>query len=189
MTEANLNDDVEKVLFHEATILARLDELAAEITALYRGRDLTVVAILHGGVIFMADLLRRVHLPLRIETITVASYHGGTESSGEVTFNQTRLPDLRGQDVLLLDDILDTGRTLAAIKRRLAGECGADSVRTCVLLSKRRPRDEDVCADLVGFAIDDEFVVGYGLDYQGRFRNLPFVGTLKASRIALGKPA
>lgn len=178
-----MNGDLEKVLFHETTILRRLDELGHEITEKYRGRNLTVVAILHGGMIFMADLLRRVQLPLKVEAVSVSSYHGGTESSGVVEFNQVSLPKLAGEHVLLCDDILDSGRTLAAIKARLTEECDAASVESCVLLSKVRERAEDVEAEFVGFEIGDEFVVGYGLDYRGRYRNLPLVGTLKPEKI------
>lgn len=185
--EGNLGRDLNEVLLDEPTILARLDVLAREIMSAFRGRDLTVVAILHGGLVFAADLLRRVDLPLKLETISVASYHGGTESSGEVVFNQVRLPDLAGRDVLVVDDILDTGRTLTAIRSRLLDECGARSVRTCVLLSKRRPRAVAVEADYVGFEIDDEFVVGYGLDFRGEYRNLPLVATLREEVIRRGE--
>jgi hypoxanthine phosphoribosyltransferase len=153
--------------------------MARRIMQDYRGKNLTVVAILHGGLILLADLLRRVQMPLKIETISVSSYHGGTESTGEVTFNQVTLPKLADEHVLLLDDILDSGRTLHTIRQRLAGECNAASVKTCVLLSKRKQRAADVEADYVGFEIDDEFVVGYGLDFEGHYRNLPFIGTLK----------
>jgi len=177
---------LETVLFHETTILSRLDGMAREITEEYRGKELTVIAILHGGLVFLADLLRRIHLPLKVETISVASYHGGTESSGKITFNQIHLPDLTGQHVIVLDDILDTGRTLAAIRERLLAECHPESVRSCVLLDKKAKRAAEVEADYVGFEIEDHFVVGYGLDYQGRYRNLPLVGTLKQEFIEAG---
>ena len=127
----------------------------------------------------VADLLRRVNLPLRIESLRVESYHGGTESSGEVTFNQLRLPDLDGVSVLIIDDILDSGRTLDAIGRRIAEECSPADVKICVLLDKQTERAVEVHPDYVGFRVGDEFVVGYGLDYQGRYRNLPYSGTLK----------
>lgn len=183
MTEAPLDADIQKILFHEGTILARLDELAAEIGRDLAGREVTVVAILHGGLIFAADLLRRIHLPVKVETLSVASYHGGMRSTGSVTFNQMALPDLAGRHVLILDDILDSGRTLAAIRRRLESDCHAASVRSCVLLDKNAPRAEDVTVDYRGFEVGDEFVVGYGLDYRGRYRNLPYVGVLKPEAI------
>ena len=181
-----MHNDIATVLHHETTILSRLDGMARDIMRDYADHDLTVVAILQGGLILMADLLRRVQLPLRIETISVASYHGGTESSGTVTFLQNRLPDLNGRHVLLLDDILDSGRTLHAIREKLAAECSPASVRICVLLRKRKQRACVVEADYVGFDIDDEFVVGYGLDFNGRFRNLPYIGVLKPEAIAAG---
>lgn len=174
-----MDEDIEKILFHTATIQARTDELAARITEDYRGRELTVVAVLTGALMFTADLLRRIPLPLRLDCISVASYHGGTETSGTVKFGQLSLPDIRGRHVLVVDDILDSGLTLEAITRRFREECGPLSVRSCVLLSKRRQRRVEIAADYIGFEIDDEFVVGYGLDYQERYRNLPFVGVLR----------
>ncbi len=172
-------DDVETILFHEPTILRRLDELAAEITRDYREKELTVVAVLNGSLMFMADLLRRIPLPLRFDCLRVSSYHGGAQSSGVVTFDQLWLPDIHGRHVLILDDILDSGRTLAAIFERLRAGAQPVSVRSCVLLRKRKARAVEAEADYVGFDIDDEFVVGYGLDYQERYRNLPFVGVLR----------
>lgn len=171
--------DLEKTLFHEQTILSRLDELAAQITADYTGKELTVVAILNGSLIFAADLLRRVPLPLKLECLSVSSYHGGTTSSGTVTFDQLSLPDIEGRHVLILDDILDTGRTLQAIAARLQAETNPLSLRSCVLLRKNVSRPEGVDADYVGFDIGNEFVIGYGLDYQEQYRNLPFVGVLR----------
>lgn len=184
---APMHNDIASILHHETTILSRLDGMARDIMRDYQGKDLTVVAILQGGLILMADLLRRVQLPLLIETITVSSYHGGTESSGTVTFLQNRLPDLTGRHVILLDDILDSGRTLHAIRGKLTAECAPASVRICVLLRKRKHRACAVDADYVGFDIDDEFVVGYGLDYEGRYRNLPYIGVLSPE--AIGHPA
>ena len=175
-----VRDDIETILFHEQTILARLDELAAQITEDYRGRELTVIAVLNGSLMFMADLLRRIPLPLKVDCLSVGSYHGGTASSGTVTFHQLSLPDIDGRHVLILDDILDSGRTMHAICEKLRAERKPASLRICVLLAKRKERAREVAADYVGFEIGDEFVVGYGLDYQERYRNLPFVGVLRA---------
>jgi hypoxanthine phosphoribosyltransferase len=172
-------DDVERILFHEQTILSRLDALAAEITAHYRGQELTVVALLNGSLIFAADLLRRVPLPLKLDCLSVASYHGGTESSGVVKFGQVALPDIRDRHVLIVDDILDTGRTLRAVCERLHQDGAPRSIRICVLLRKNKVRAEEMEADYVGFDIGDEFVIGYGLDYQEHYRNLPFIGVLR----------
>lgn len=173
-----MHDDIAEILIHESTILARLDGIAREITRDFRGRSFTVVGILNGSCIFLGDLLRRIPLPLKIECLSVASYHGGTKSSGEVSFLQSRLPDVKDRDVLLVDDILDTGRTLAAVRDRLINVCGALSVRTCVLLRKDIPREIDITADYVAFDIPDAFVVGYGLDFMGHYRNLPYIGIL-----------
>ena len=177
-------NDIERTLFHEQTILSRLDELGAQISRDYDGRELTVIAVLNGSILFVADLMRRIQLPLRLDCISVSSYHGGTESSGTVTFDQTSLPDVAGRHVLILDDILDTGRTLHAIRKRLHEEASALSVRICVLLRKEKVRAEELDADYVGFDIGDEFVVGYGLDYREQYRNLPFIGVLKHGALA-----
>ena len=125
---------------------------------------------------------------LEIECLNVSSYHGGTESSGKVDFLDRKLPDIKGRKVLVLDDILDTGRTLRAVVDRLMVE-GASEVKTGVLLKKDKELAEQVNADYVGFAIGDEFVSAYGLDYKGRYRNLPYIGTLKKEAICADRTA
>jgi len=175
--------DLERVLFDEATIHRRLDELAARIAHDYRDRELTVIAILNGSIILVADLLRRIPLPLKLDCLSVASYHGGVRPSGELIFRQVSLPDVAGRHVLILDDILDSGSTLASIRDKIAA-VGALSVRTCVLLAKKRTRIREVEPDYVGFEIADEFVVGYGLDYMERYRNLPCIGVLRKGLIS-----
>lgn len=180
---AAMQEDLERILFDEATILARLDQIAEQIVADYRDRELTVIAVLNGSLIFMADLLRRIPLPLKLDCLSVASYHGGTKSSGEVVFKQVMLPDVKGRHILILDDILDSGLTLNAIRRRLE-EAEPRSVRICVLLEKQIERAAPVQADYVGFQIGNEFVVGYGLDYMERYRNLPCIGVLRNDLIA-----
>jgi hypoxanthine phosphoribosyltransferase len=177
-----MQEDLERVLFDEAAILRRLDNIAAQISSDYHGRDLTVIAVLNGSFIFMADLLRRIPLPLKLDCLSVASYHGGTESSGEIVFNQVALPDVVGRHILILDDILDSGLTLGAISERLQSE-NPLSVRICVLLRKQKIRLRQVEAAYVGFDIGDEFVVGYGLDYMERYRNLPCIGVLRKELI------
>ena len=177
--QRDMDEDIEKILLHTATIQARTDELAARITEDYRGKELTVVTVLTGALMFTADLLRRIPLPLKLDCISVASYHGETETSGVVKFDQLSLPDIAGRHVLIVDDILDSGLTLDAISNKFRRECGPLTVRICVLLSKQKERRKQIAADYVGFEIEDEFVVGYGLDYQERYRNLPFVGVLK----------
>lgn len=175
--------DLERVLFDEATIHRRLDELAARISHDYRERELTVIAILNGSLILMADLLRRIPLPLKLDCLSVASYHGGAKPSGDFVFRQVSLPDVASRHVLILDDILDSGITLATIREKLE-TAGPLSVRTCVLLEKRKARARTVEPDYVGFQIADEFVVGYGLDYMERYRNLPCIGVLRKELIA-----
>ncbi len=175
-----MQDDLDRILFDEATIHRRLDEMAAQITDCYRDCELTVIAVLNGSLIFMADLLRRIPLPLKLDCLSVASYHGGTKSAGEVVFRQVAFPDVQDRHILLLDDILDSGLTLAAIRRKLE-EANPRSVRVCVLLAKTIDREAPVHADYVGFEIENEFVVGYGLDYRERYRNLPFIGVLRPS--------
>ncbi len=178
-----MQDDLDRVLFDEQTILRRLDELATDITSQYQDRELTVIAVLNGSLIFMADLLRRIPLPLKLDCLSVASYHGGTTTTGEVVFKQLALPDVTGRHILILDDILDSGLTLAAIRDKLTTEQPL-SVKICVLLRKLKARLRPVEADYVGFNIGDEFVVGYGLDYLERYRNLPCIGVLRKDKIA-----
>src|SRR6266404_9418214 len=117
-----MQEDLDRVLFDEQTILRRLDELAADITRQYQDRELTIIAVLNGSLIFMADLLRRIPLPLKLDCLSVASYHGGTTTTGEVIFKQLALPDVAGRHIFILDDILDSGLTLAAIREKLATE-------------------------------------------------------------------
>jgi len=175
--------DLERILFDEATIHGRLDELAAQISQDYRDRELTVIAVLNGSVILMADLLRRIPLPLKLDCLSVASYHGGAKTSGELVFRQVALPDVAGRHVLILDDILDSGVTLATIREKLE-TASPKSVSICVLLEKTKHRLRSVEADYVGFQIADEFVVGYGLDYMEQYRNLPCIGVLRKDLIA-----
>jgi hypoxanthine phosphoribosyltransferase len=175
--------DLDRILFDEATIHRRLDELAARISDDYRNRELTIIAILNGSVILMADLLRRIPLPVKLDCLSVASYHGGIKPTGDPVFRQVLLPDVAGRHVLILDDILDSGVTLATIREKLE-MAGPLSVRICVLLEKKKIRTRTIDPDYVGFEIADEFVVGYGLDYMERYRNLPCIGVLRKDLIA-----
>jgi len=173
-----MEEFVERVLIPTAEIYQRLDELAQQIRKDFQDKELTVVAVLNGSLIFAADLLRRLPLPLKLDCISASSYHGGIESSG--TVNLANLPDINGRHVLILEDILDTGLTLTAIQEELGKLCPL-SLRVCVLLRKRKRRAHLVTADYIGFDIEDEFVIGYGLDYQEKYRNLPYIGILKES--------
>jgi hypoxanthine phosphoribosyltransferase len=173
-----MQSDIERVLFDGSAIHKRIDEMAAQIAVDYREREPTVIAILTGSLMFMSDLLRRIPLFLRLECLSVAAYQGKTTTSGHVIFKESTVPDVAGRDVLILDDILDTGHTLAAVRERLE-TVKPRSIRACVLLSKKKQRARSAHADYVGFEIDDEFVVGYGLDFMERYRNLPYIGVLR----------
>jgi len=180
-----MHRDIERVLIDEKVIEKRLDAMALEIGRDFPDGTLLVIVLLNGAMVFAADLLRRVPRVLEIECLHVSSYHGGQESSGRVDFGGHVFPEVRGRHVLLLDDILDTGRTLHAVSKRLE-EGGAAFVRRAVLLAKDKPRAEEVDAEYAGFVIGDEFVVGYGLDFRGRYRNLPYVGVLAANVTGVG---
>ncbi|MGZ8938037.1 MAG: hypoxanthine phosphoribosyltransferase [Limisphaerales bacterium] len=169
--------EVDRVLIREEQIHRRVRALAAKIEKDYRGRDLVMVALLNGTVMFLADLIRHLKLPLRLDFIGVSSYGAGT-SSGELVFTKELRLDVKGRDVLLVDDILDTGRTVQRVSATVRA-LKPRSLKVCVLLNKEARRVEKVEADYIGFDIPDEFVVGYGLDYAERYRNLPFVGVLK----------
>lgn len=170
--------DLERVLISADEIRARVTDMARQIELDFAGKVITVVVLMDGAIFFVADLLRQIDRPIRLVTLGASSYHGGTQSSGEVKITWPSGADFRGQHVLLLDDVLDTGLTLAALRARLEAEQPA-SLHLAVLMRKRRPRSPEVPVDYCGFDIEDEFVVGYGMDYQGRFRNLPCVGILK----------
>ncbi len=177
-------EDLKRVLYHESTILSRLDELAHQISWDYRNMELTVVAVLNGSFMFMGDLLRRIPLPLAVDCLSVSSYVGD-KSSGVVQFDQHTMPAIAGRHVLILDDILDSGHTLHAVRARLQEE-HPKSIKICVLLRKQRERSHAVEADYVAFDIADEFVVGYGLDFIERYRNLPCIGVLSEEVIQAG---
>ncbi len=169
-------NEVERVLINEPQIAKRVEELAAQILKDFKGREMVVVSLLNGTVMFLADLIRHFSVPLRLDFIGVSSYGHGTES-GELVYTKELRLDVRGRDVLLVDDILDTGRTLMKVKAKLKA-LRPRRIKTCVLLDKAARRVEKIQADYVGFEIPDFFVVGYGLDFAERYRNLPFVGVL-----------
>ena len=174
---AHWRGEVERILIPEQQLARRIRSLSAEIESDFRGREMVVVSLLNGTVMFLADLIRHLSLPLRLDFIGVSSYGAGT-TSGELIFTKELRLDVRGRDVLLVDDILDTGRTMKRVLAKLR-KLKPRRIKTCVLLDKRARRVEKVRADYVGFHIPDLFVIGYGLDYAERYRNLPFVGVLK----------
>jgi len=177
LVPANWRADVASVLITKTEIARRVQSLALEIHSDFAGREMVVVSLLNGTVMFLADLIRHLSLPLRLDFIGVSSYGAGTESGELVITKELRL-DVRGRDVLLVDDILDTGRTIKRVHAKLR-QLKPRRIKTCVLLDKPARRIEKVRSDYVGFTIPDLFVVGYGLDYAERYRNLPFVGVLK----------
>ena len=178
----DLAKDCESILVSEEELASVCDRLAAEITADYAdsGRDLIFVVILKGSIMFAADLIRRVQLPSTIEFMKVSSYGARTESSGFIQVHLDLHRDVTGADVIVLEDIVDSGRTLEKLSALLS-ERGAHSVRTCTLLDKPERRAVNYNPDYVGRTIPDAFVVGYGLDYDEQYRNLPFVGILSPS--------
>ena len=173
----HLRDEVESVLIGETEIAARVRELAAELERDFAGKDLLVVALLTGTVPFLADLIRHIALPMRLDFMGVSSY-GNNTAPGELIFTKELRLEACDRDVLLVDDILDTGRTLRAVIDKL-NALQPRSLKTCVLLEKKSRRTETIPADYIGFEVPDEFVIGYGLDYAERYRNLPFIGVLK----------
>jgi hypoxanthine phosphoribosyltransferase len=173
-----VNQDIERILFDEKEILSGIDRVAREVTESYRGRDFTVVSVLKGSCVFASDLIRRIPIPLELAFLAASSYGDGTTSGRlEVNF----IPagnEIEGRNLLLVDDILDTGRTLGALRDELVRR-GAAEVKTCVFLDKPSRRAVPIRSDFRCFEVEDLFVVGYGLDFAGRYRNLPFVGALR----------
>ena len=168
--------EVERVLITDKQIARRIKTLARDIERDFRGREMVVISLLNGTVMFLADLIRHLNLPLRLDFMGVSSYGLGTES-GELVFTKELRLDVRGRDVLLVDDILDTGKTMSRVLPKIQA-LKPRRIKICVLLDKPSRRVEKVQADYVGFKIPDLFVVGYGLDFAERYRNLPFVGVL-----------
>jgi len=170
--------DLEKILVSEEEIAERVGALAAEMDAYYKGEEVVLVCILKGAVTFFSDLVRLVSFPVQFDFMCVSSYGSGTVSSGKVQIKKDLSVDISGKNVLLVEDILDTGNTMAALIELLK-ERNPKDIKLCALLNKAERREQPIEADFSGFDIPDEFVVGYGLDYDERYRQLPFVGVLK----------
>ena len=176
-----MHDDIEEVLITEAALQERITTLAAAIYEDYAGRDLLLVGILRGAMMFMVDLARRLDLPLEVDFMTISSYGNETTSSGVVRILKDLDTDIEGRNVLIVEDILDTGKTLRYLMDNLVSRNPA-SVAVCTLLDKIKAEKEVVVdPEYVGFSIPDRFVVGYGLDYAQKYRNLPYIGVLKPS--------
>lgn len=176
----SMHDDIEKVLVSEEQLKAKVAELGAQISKDYEGRNLVLVSILKGSVVFMADLMRAVSIPCSIDFMVVSSYGASTVSSGEVRLIKDLDRSIMGKDVILVEDIVDTGMTLKYLKRLLYSR-GANSMKIATLLDKPARRVSELTVDYSCFVIPDAFVVGYGLDYDEVYRNLPEVGILSPS--------
>jgi hypoxanthine phosphoribosyltransferase len=172
-----------KTLLNEAQIAAGVERLAREIKERYSHGSLTIVGVLTGSVVLLADLIRRIDLPLRVGVIQTRSYRGGATCPGELAIDDSMLPDIRDRNVLLVDDIFDTGHTLDGLLKSMRA-LEPRSLHTAVLLRKQGRQEVDLTPDYVVFEIPDAFVVGYGLDYQDAYRNLPYLAVLEDEDLA-----
>ncbi len=174
-----MEQDIQSVLYSEAQLRERVQELGRQITEDYRDRDLILVCVLKGSCVFMADLMRAIRVNAAIDFMCVSSYGAGTSTRGAVQLIKDLGTDVAGKDVLLVEDILDSGVTLSFLRDHIIRSRGPASFGICTLFDKPERRRVDVQPDYVGFVIPDAFIVGYGLDYAERYRNLPYVGILK----------
>ena len=174
----NMKEDVLRVLLSEDEIREKVRELGGKITADYKNSNLMLVTVLKGAVVFLADLMRQIDVPAEIDFMVVSSYGSGVKSSGVVKIVKDLDVPLAGKDILIVEDILDSGLTLSYIKELLESR-GPRSIRIATLLDKHIRRKVDLQADYIGFSVPDEFVIGYGLDYDEKYRNLPYIGILK----------
>jgi len=180
---ADLAAGVSEVLIDEAALQRRIAQLGAEISADYRGRDLFLVGVLKGAIFFMADLMRRLDLPCEVDFMAISSYGAGVDSSGVVRILKDLDVSIEGRNVLIVEDIVDSGLTLSYLVRNLEARHPA-SLETCALLTKPERRENDVECRYIGFEIPNRFVIGYGLDFAERYRNLPYIGVLRDELIA-----
>ena len=170
--------DIEKILFHENEIKKRVEEIGQQITHDYAGQEVTLICLLNGAVTFMADLARLIELSVYYEFMSVSSYDKQAVSSGNVRIIKDVTRDIRGKNIIIVEDIVDTGLTLDYIYRIL-NERGPRNIKICSFLDKKNARKININVDYVGFTVPEEFIVGYGLDYAQKYRNLPYVGVLK----------
>lgn len=175
-----MENDILNVLISEEELAKKVQEIGAQISKDYEGKNLMMVSVHKGSVVFMADLMRAVTVPAEIDFMSVSSYGSGAKTSGVVKIIKDLDIELAGRDLLIVEDILDSGLTLSYIKKILM-ERGPRSIKICTLLDKPERRKADIFADYSGFEVPDEFVVGYGLDFAEKYRNLPYIGVLKPS--------
>lgn len=175
-----MRNDIQKVLFSEQQLADKVAELGARISADYEDKNPLVVSVLKGSYVFMADLTRKITIPCNVDFMAVSSYGAGTKTTGEVQIIKDIGSKIDGRHLIIVEDILDSGVTLSFLMKILKAR-GAASIRLCTLLSKPERRKVDVPVDYLGFEIPDAFVVGYGLDYAEKYRNLPYIGILKPS--------
>lgn len=168
-----------KVLYSEQEIQEKIKELAQEMNKFYNGEEVYVICALKGAVMFAVDLVKHLNMPLKMEFIRLSSYNGGTKSSGKVNAVDISLPDLNGKNVLIVEDIVDTGLTAKFLLDFLNCNFHTKSTKFCSLLDKKITRVTDVEPDYYGFEVDDKFLVGYGLDYDGYYRNLTYIGYIE----------
>jgi hypoxanthine phosphoribosyltransferase len=176
--KAGSHPDLESVLITEGAIRRRIKKLGAEVMVAYGSEPITVISIINGAILFTADLLRQIDNPVRLDCIRISSYRNETKSIGRPQLIHSLTLDIANRHVLLMDDILDTGKTLSLVAE-LIRRLNPASLKVCVLLDKKGRREVPFEADFVGFTIPDKFVVGYGLDFAERYRNLPCIGVLK----------
>jgi hypoxanthine phosphoribosyltransferase len=177
-----------RVLLTKEDLHDGVSRMADEVAACYADRQLTIVGVLTGSVVLMADLIRVIDLPMRVGVLQASSYRGATTTRGELVINSELMLDISGRDVLLVDDIFDTGHTLVQVLEKMR-EFAPTSIRSAVLLRKRGRQEVEYQPDFVAFDIPDEFVVGYGLDFEDMYRNLPYLAALEADDIARHKAA
>jgi hypoxanthine phosphoribosyltransferase len=175
-----------KLLLSKEDLHSGVTRLADEIAECYRGRQLTIIGVLTGSVVLLADLIRMIDVPVRVGVLQASSYRGATTTRGELMINADMMLDVRGCDVLLVDDIFDTGHTLERVTQKMQ-DFGPASVRSAVLLRKKTRQEVNYNPDFVAFDIPDEFVVGYGLDYENMYRNLPYLAALEPADLAKHK--
>ncbi|MEL7605994.1 MAG: hypoxanthine phosphoribosyltransferase [Sedimentibacter saalensis] len=173
-----MNKDIKKILIAEDELQAKVKELGAKITEDYQGKDLLLVCVLKGAVLFVSDLMKRIDLPLEIDFMAISSYGSNTQSSGVVRILKDLNQSIEGRNVLIVEDIIDSGLTLSYLAENLKSR-GPESVEICTILDKPDRRTTSLDIKYTGFQVPDEFVVGYGLDYAEKYRNLPYIAVLK----------